>query len=144
MNRTLRTMTASLALGLAALGATSARADDSLYQAWGRQDGIRAVVDDLLNRATTDARIAHFFQKTDREHLARQLTDQLCEQAGGPCRYQGPSMAVAHEDMGVRRADFHALVELLQQSMAAKGIPFVDQNRMLARLAPMHRDIVEP
>ena len=34
------------------------------------------------------------------------------------------------------------LVEQLQASMAAKGIAFADQNRMLALLAPMHRDIV--
>lgn len=26
--------------------------------------------------------------------------------------------------------------------MDAKGIPFAAQNRMLARLAPMHRDII--
>ena len=36
-------------------------------------------------------------------------------------------------------------VEVLQQSMAAKGIPFAAQNRtlaLLALLAPMHRDII--
>jgi hemoglobin len=33
-------------------------------------------------------------------------------------------------------------VEVLQQSMDAKRIPFTAQNRMLALLAPMHRDII--
>jgi len=44
----------------------------------------------------------------------------------------------------VRRADFNALVELLQVTMDARGVPVRAQNRLLALLAPMHRDIIEP
>jgi hemoglobin len=33
-------------------------------------------------------------------------------------------------------------VEVLQDTMDAQGIPFRDQNRLLARLAPMHREII--
>jgi hemoglobin len=44
--------------------------------------------------------------------------------------------------IGVRTSSFNALVEMLQQSMDAKKIPFTVQNRMLALLAPMHRDII--
>lgn len=51
-------------------------------------------------------------------------------------------MKRAHEDLGISRRDFNALVEILQQAMEAKAIPFAAQNGMLARLAPMHRDIV--
>ena len=36
----------------------------------------------------------------------------------------------------------NALVEVLQDTMDAQGIPFRDQNRLLARLAPMHREII--
>jgi hypothetical protein len=48
----------------------------------------------------------------------------------------------AHDGMDIRRGDFNALVEVLQQSMDAQGITFGAQNRLLAQLAPMHRDIV--
>jgi hemoglobin len=51
-------------------------------------------------------------------------------------------MKAAHEGMGIRTSHFNALVEVLQQSMDARQIPFTVQNRMLARLAPMHRDII--
>ena len=37
-----------------------------------------------------------------------------------------------------------ALVEDLQQAMEARSIPFSAQNQMLARLAPMHREIIAP
>lgn len=117
-------------------------AGDALYQAWGGKAGIRAVMDDFVPRLAADPRTAPFFAKTNREYLAAQLTEQLCQQAGGPCAYQGPPMKLAHEDMDISRRDFNALVEVLQQSMQARGIPFAAQNAMLARLAPMHRDIV--
>lgn len=132
-----------LIIALALLVSSPAFAsDDSLYRAWGGKQGIRAVMDDFVPRLKTDPRIAAFFKQTNSQHLAGQLTDQLCQLAGGPCRYEGPDMQTAHAEMGVRRADFNALVELLQASMAAKGIGFAAQNRMLALLAPMHRDIV--
>ena len=51
-------------------------------------------------------------------------------------------MKKAHDGMDVTRGDFNALVEVLQDTMDAHGIPFVAQNRLLAKLAPMHRQII--
>ncbi len=133
---------AALLFGLA-LSARAQRADDSLYRAWGGEAGIHAVMQDLVPRLAAHPRIGHFFKDTNREHLTKQLTAQLCQVAGGPCVYEGADMKAAHRDMGVGRGDFNALVEALQLSMAARGIPFGAQTAMLARLAPMHRDIVE-
>ena len=116
--------------------------DDSVYQAWGGKAGIRAVMDDFVPRLFADPRTAPFFKHSNREHLTVQLTEQLCQEAGGPCVYQGVPMKLAHQDLEIGRRDFNALVEILQQSMDARGIPFAAQNGMLARLAPMHRDIV--
>jgi hemoglobin len=128
---------------LAALALCSAHAnDDSLYRAWGGKEGIRGVMDDFVPRLKADPRIGHFFKDTSSKHLITQLTDQLCQLSGGPCVYDGPDMAMAHADMGVERRHFNALVEVLQTSMTHKGLAFAHQNRMLALLAPMHRDIV--
>jgi hemoglobin len=137
----------SLAIGTLLLGlsvSARAQADDTLYRAWGGEAGIRAVMQDFVPRLVAHPRIGHFFQGTNREHLTKQLTAQLCQVAGGPCVYEGADMKAAHRDMGVGRGDFNALVEALQQSMEAQRIPFGAQTAMLARLAPMHRDIVEP
>jgi len=51
-------------------------------------------------------------------------------------------MKSGHADLGITKADFNALVEVLQTSMDAKGITFRSQNQLLALLAPMHRDII--
>lgn len=134
----------TLLLGLSLSGRAQPAADDRLFRAWGGEAGIRAVMQDFVPRLVADARIGHFFKDTNRAHLTTQLTAQLCQVSGGPCVYEGASMREAHQDMGLKRGDFNTLVELLQQSMDAKGIAFGDQTAMLARLAPMHRDIVEP
>lgn len=113
-----------------------------LYQAFGEQAGIRALMDDFVLRLKADARIGEQFRDTQLDNLARQLTDQVCQLAGGPCVYKGPDMKEAHANMDVKRSHFNALVEVLQQSMDARGIPFPRQNQLLALLAPMHRDVV--
>jgi hemoglobin len=115
-----------------------------LYQAFGEQAGIRSLMDDFVQRLKADARIGQQFRDTNPAQLAGSLTDQVCQLAGGPCTYKGPDMKTAHADMGITRADFNALVEVLQASMNAKGIPFARQNQMLALLAPMHRDVIAP
>ncbi len=122
--------------------APAAPADDSVYQAFGQKAGIRALMEDFKDRLLADPRMAPFFKDTDRERLVSQLTDQLCYESGGPCVYKGARMKPIHAGIEIGKQDFNALVEVLQQAMDAKGIPFSAQNRMLARLAPMHRDII--
>jgi hemoglobin len=117
-------------------------ADDSLYQALGARPGLVKLMDDFVPRLLADVRINAFFKDVDLAHLKDELITQVCEVAGGPCRRQGPGMVTAHEGMEIRQRDFNALVEVLQWSMDAQDIPFGVQNRLLAQLAPMHRDIV--
>src|ERR1700740_1994009 len=99
-------------------------ANDSAYQAWGGKAGLRAVMEDFVPRLIADPRTAPFFKNVNRENLTTQLTEQLCQEAGGPCTYQGAPMKLVHQDLDIARRDFNALVEILQQSMDAKAIPF--------------------
>lgn len=157
MKKLFNTLTLSLAATFA-LGSTAAWAQHKpqpsdasaypvapaagLYQAFGEEAGIRALMDDFVLRLRADARIGEQFKDTKLDHLAKQLSDQLCQLSGGPCVYKGPDMEMTHTDMDITRAHFNALVEVLQQTMDARGIPFQRQNQMLALLAPMHRDVV--
>ena len=148
-----RVVAAALWIGLTTLSAQAQTAtatattnptvsSSDLYIAFGERAGIAALMDDFVVRLKADQRTAPFFEKTNLPELARGLTDQLCMLSGGPCKYSGATMKKAHDDLDIRRRDFNALVEVLQDSMGARGIPFSTQNRMLALLAPMHRDVV--
>ena len=136
-----RLKTALLALLLAGTCAAHA-GDDALYRALGDQAGVASLMTDFVTRLKRDTRTEIFFRQTRVDGLAEALTDQVCVLAGGPCKYEGATMAKAHADLAIGRADFNALVEVLQDTMDERGIPFATQNRLLALLAPMHRDIV--
>jgi hemoglobin len=144
MNRLARTTLALLAAVLMSAGAHAqpAASDDSLYKAFGGQAGLVRLMDDFMARLLADARMRPFFQDADAAALKKQLVLQFCEVSGGPCRRDGPTMKEAHDGMDITRGDFNALVEVLQDAMDAQGVPFRAQNRLLARLSPMHRDIV--
>ena len=45
--------------------------------------------------------------------------------------------------MKVATADFNTLAEELQDALTAANVPTFQQNKLIAKLAPMHRDVVE-
>ena len=120
----------------------TAASANSLYLALGETAGITKLTDDFVNRLKVDARLAPAFKDTNAKNLKLMLMQQFCMLSGGPCAYEGADMKSAHANMDITKTDFNALVEVLQQSMDATGIAFTTQNQLLARLAPMHRDII--
>lgn len=122
--------------------AQSAPQNDQLYKAFGEKAGLVMLMDDFMVRLLADPRTGPHFKPSNQQRVKEQLVDQLCFLAGGPCVYKGADMKSAHANLDIKKSDFNALVEVLQQSMDARGIPFRTQNQMLALLAPMHRDTI--
>lgn len=114
----------------------------AMFDAFHGQAGIDRIVDGMLDGSVADPRIALIFERTDMVRLRRTLKEQFAYLLGGPSSYTGRSMEDAHDDLGLQPADMGALVEHLQAAMAAEGVPFHTQNRFLAKLAPMKRDVV--
>ena len=118
--------------------------DDQLYKAFGEKVGLVALMDDFMVRLLADPRTGPHFQPANQQRVKEQLVDQFCALGGGPCVYKGADMKSSHSNLEIKKSDFHALVEVLQVSMDAKGIAFRKQNEMLALLGPMNRDIITP
>jgi len=132
---------------LAVLGAMKGdivSGDATLYGRLGSKAAITAVVDDFVGRVGADQRINGFFAKTDLARLKKMLADQICQAAGGPCRYTGRDMKTAHAGMGVGEADFNALVEDLVATLDKFKVGEKEKGELLAVLGPMQADIVEP
>ena len=146
MKKTLLTFVLLAASLVAAAGdvAQTAPKNDQLYKAFGEKAGLVALMDDFMVRLLADPRTGPHFQPANQQRIKEQLVDQLCDLGGGPCQYKGADMQSSHSNLDITKSDFHALVEVLQVSMDAKGIPFRKQNEMLALLAPMNRDIITP
>lgn len=112
-------------------------ANTSLYQRLGGRPAIERFVDEGVERVLVNPRIGFLFENTDVPNLKFQLTEQICQLAGGPCVYEGMDMASAHFDLDINEAEFNALVEDFQQAMRATGVSYSLENQVLALLAPM-------
>ncbi|WP_240949929.1 group 1 truncated hemoglobin [Novosphingobium sp. ERN07] len=114
-----------------------------MAKAFGGQEGIRTIIDRFVDLNTTDPRIEAIFKNQDLVRLRRTLFEQFCYLLDAGCTYTGRDMKTAHKDLGTTRADLNALVENLQRAMRENDVPFAAQNRLLAKLAPMDKDVVE-
>jgi hemoglobin len=136
----------ALLTGVLAIAPMS-RADDALYKSLGGKKAIVAVVDDFVGRCAMDTRINSFFADTakDPKRLAKfktNLVDQICQAAGGPCKYKGKDMKAAHAGMGISGGDFDALVQDLVATLDKFKVKDADKNALLGVLGPMKSDIV--
>lgn len=131
----------SLFLALA-LNTQSFAADLSAFNAFGGKDGLVKVVDDLMINLLADKRTKPFFEKADQVRIKEKLVEQFCVELEGPCTYTGQNMKRSHKGHDINSAHFYALVESLQLAMTKNDIPERAQNKLLARLAPMHKDII--
>lgn len=123
-------------------GSASWAADDTLFRALGGDAGIARIVDGLIDRAYLDDRIKAKFDGVKQAALKESIRKQFCQLSGGPCVYDGETMRISHAQLALTKADFNALVEDLQAAMDEQQVPFTVQNKLLALLAPMHRDII--
>ncbi len=117
--------------------------DTNLFETFGGREGLTAIMDDVMPRWLQNPRTRPFFENSDQQRIKLQLVEQFCVIMKGPCEYSGRTMAEAHRGMNVNEGAFYALVEELQLTLNAKKVPFAAQNRLIAALAPMHRDIID-
>ena len=149
MTRGIRMLASALAIaGTAALYAQGSAPQKSLYDRLGGKDAIVKVVDDFVSNCAADKRINSFFAATaaDKMRMARfkeNLVNQICEAAGGPCKYTGKDMKTAHQGMGISTADFNALVEDLTKTLVKFKVGKAEQDQLLGVLGPMKAQIVE-
>ncbi len=117
-------------------------ADDSLYRALGGRENIVKLIDIAMDKWLADDRIKDEFDNINLDRLKSKISEQICQISGGPCNYTGRDMYASHKGLYLNQAKFNALAEDLQFAMDDVGIPFRTQNRLVALLAAMQRDVV--
>ncbi len=115
---------------------------DANFQGLGGKAGIHDIVATLVPLVLADPRIKESFTDIDMNKVALRLEEQVCVLSGGPCTYHGKDMVLIHDGLNITNAQFNALAEDLQIAMERRGVPSRFQNKLIARLAPMQRDIV--
>jgi hemoglobin len=125
-----------------AVGANASRAA-TLFADMGGAPVLHTAVDRFTDIVIADPRINFTFADTDLGKFKALLYEQLCQLSGGPCTYTGRDMATAHRKLMIDTAEFNALAEDLYIALGQAGVPYRLQNKLMAKLAPMKRDIVK-
>jgi hemoglobin len=150
MKKSMTSIAAALLAGALASTAVFAQSaqvmaapNETAISGFGGYAGLMKINLDLVARLKVSPKIGVLFKDTDADRLARQLSDQFCELLGGGCKYTGADMKAAHQGMGIKTHHFNTLAEDLQAAMDTAGVSQSEQFRLIAKLAPMKRDIVE-
>jgi hemoglobin len=111
------------------------------FNAFGGKEGLVKIMDDFMIGLVADPRTKPFFDNNKQAFIKAMLVEQMCELMNGGCKYPGRDMTTSHANMKVNREAFNALVEQFQFAMDKHNVPFSAQNKLLAKLAPMYRQI---
>ncbi len=132
----------------AAFGDSNKAAEKSLYERLGGLAPISVVVDDFLDLMVPDAElnknpaIAAARKHVPAAYLKFQVTSQVCEATGGPCKYSGRTMKAAHAHLNITEKEWARGVVLFKQVLAKHKVPDREQQELLAIFDSTKADIV--
>ena len=120
----------------------------SLYERLGGAFSIATVVDDLIDRVMSDARLnanpavdeAH--HKVSPAGFKYHVTEMLCGAAGGPQKYTGRSMRDSHQHLNITPKEWDAFMDDLQQTLNKFKVPAAEQAELRAIVQSTYGDIV--
>jgi len=120
----------------------------SLYERLGGVYNIAVVVDDLINRVMSDARLnanpavneAH--HKVPPPGFKYLVTEMVCWASGGPQKYSGRSMRDSHSHLNITPKEWEAFMDDLQQTLDRFQVPAAEQGELRAIVQSTYGDIV--
>ena len=120
----------------------------SLYERLGGVYSIATVVDDLIDRVMSDARLNanplvdeahHRFPPAGFKYL---VTEMVCWASGGPQKYTGRTMRESHENLKISAGEWNAFLDDVQQTLNKFKVPQAEQAELNAIIASTRADIV--
>lgn len=139
-----------IALAAAMTSAQSSPETESrtLYQRLGGLAPISVVVSDFIDLLVTDPQInrnpavAAARDRVPASYLKFQVTAQVCEVTGGPCKYTGRSMKEAHAHLDITQGEWQRMITLLKQVLAKHQVPAQESRGLLEIVNSTKPDIV--
>ncbi|HET9317588.1 MAG TPA: group 1 truncated hemoglobin [Vicinamibacteria bacterium] len=120
----------------------------SLYDRLGGAYAIATVVDDFIERLLVDETlnanpaIREARSRVPKAGLKFHVTTLVCQVTGGPCQYAGRDMKAAHAKLGIREAEWNAMVADFRQTLDTFKVPAAEQAELIAIVGSTKPDIV--
>jgi hemoglobin len=120
----------------------------SLYDRLGGVYNIAAVVDDLIDRVMSDARL-NANPRVDEAHhrvsaagFKYYVTEMVCWAAGGPQRYSGRTMGDSHRHLMITDDEWDAFMDDVRTSLDRFAVPQAEQEELRAIVESTREAIV--
>lgn len=105
------------------------------------EPALRAIIDDFVQRVTSDLMIGFFFARVDRERLARMEYEHAAAHLGGPIVYSGRPLQAAHAAHRIMGGHFARRREILRQALVAHAVPEDIASAWLAHVDSLRSEI---
>lgn len=146
---TLRTASATALLALSALFGASACSPTvplaprtSLFERLGGMQNLTAVVDDFVSKISTDPRSKRTFEGVNLVRLKASVVSHICSLSGGPCKYEGDSMALAHRGMALTSEELQVMGEYVDQALTRRGVAKDDREELETILDKLSAEVL--
>ena len=116
--------------------------NETLYERLGGEPAIGAVVSEFYDRVLDDDRVNHHFDDVDMAEQRSHQTKFLSAVTGGPIRYDGEEMAVAHEELAITAAEFEVVAAHLDEALRAFDVADADREAVLEAVEGFEDDVV--
>jgi hemoglobin len=132
----------SVLFAFLSLSACAPHRQASLYDRMGGERVVSAVVDQFVANVAADPVINRRFAGIDIPALTKLVFEHLCESTGGPCRYTGRPMAVAHRGMAITPVEFAAMNEDMRAALVTLAVPRREIDEVIALLVSERDEVV--
>lgn len=114
----------------------------TLYEKYGGFATIHKVVHEFYDRIGATPELDRYFRDVDMAKLVDHQTKFLCVALGGPIRYEGRTLAKAHQRLNISAEHFDLVAEILEDTLVDCGVEEDDVAAILGVVGDTRADIV--
>lgn len=150
--KTLKMAIASMAFVSATTMAPNAPAQNAattpLYERLGGLKGVTVVVDDFIDRLVANKTLNENpainagRKSSPAPYLKFQVSQLICELAGGPCKYTGKAMKASHAHLNISEKEWGVMAGEFQKSLDKFKVPAAEQKELFDMVGKTKADIV--
>lgn len=115
---------------------------ETLYQRLGGVAGIAAIIDDALDRHAVNPVLAPRFAGKDLPRLKQLGTQFVCAGIGGPEKYEGRELRLAHAGMNISEQELLATMDDIVAAMNDQGVAAREVGEVVAILYSLKGEVL--
>jgi len=135
-------------LGAGGLAAADEKPATSLYERLGGVGPISVVVDEFIDRLTTDdllnanPAIKAARARVPNPYLKFHVTTLVCQVTGGPCRYTGRAMKASHAHLHITEKEWDEMARVFKAVLDKDKVPAAEQQELFTIIGTTKAEIV--